>query len=154
VPAGHEQASAFGDFRTYETTFAAMGDDDLVEVQLISERGHHAHFAMDRQLAARVANDLERQRSVSSYKERQLSKSSYHDRFLKAPPPKLAPLAVPGTDVFFTVDEALDVNVEQETGGDRIVLDMSSDEASLHITMQGGVAVALWRFLARAAGRR
>lgn len=55
--------------------------------------------------------------------------------------------------MFFTVHEALDVNVKQETGGDRIVLDIWSDEASLDITMQGGVAMALWRFLARAARR-
>ena len=109
---------------------------------------------MDRQLGARVAKDLEQQLSEASYEERQLSKSSYHDRFLLAPPPKLAPLAVPGTDVFFTVDEAPTVEVRQETGGDRIVLDIWSDEASLRITMQGGVAVALWRFLAHAAGRR
>jgi hypothetical protein len=153
VPASRERPSARGDFRTYETTFAAMGDGDLVEVQLISERGDDAHFAMDRQLAARVANDLERQLSESSYQERQLSKSSCHDRFLLSPPPKLAPLAVPGTDVFFTFDEALRVKVKQVTGGDRIVLGIWSDEASLRITMQGGVAVALWRFLARAAGR-
>jgi hypothetical protein len=136
--------SAYGDFRTYYTTFAAFGDGDVVEVQLISELGHHAHFAMDRELAARVAYDL----------ERQLSEADRHDRGLSFRPPKLAPLADPGgTDVCFTGDEALRVMVKQETGGDRIVLGIWSDEATLHITMQSGVAVAVWRFLARAAGR-
>jgi hypothetical protein len=153
-PAGLERPSGRGDFKTHETTFAALGGGDVVEVQLISERGAHAHFAMDRQLAGHVANDLERQLSESSYLERRLSKSTYHDRFLLSPPPKLGELALPGTDVFFTLDEAPTVKVKQETGGDRIVLSIRSEEASLRITMQGGVAVALWRFLARAAGRR
>ena len=152
-PAIPEKASAIGGFRTYETTFAAMGDGDLVEVQLISERGDHAHFAMDRRVAARVAQDLERQLAEASSQERLLSKASYHyDRFLGSPPPKLAPLAVPGTDVFFTFGETPHVTVEQAT--DRIALCIWSEDASLNITMQGGVAAALWRFLARAAGRR
>ena len=76
-PAIPEKASAIGGFRTYETTFAAMGDGDLVEVQLISERGDHAHFAMDRRVAARVAQDLERQLSEATSQERLLSKASY-----------------------------------------------------------------------------
>jgi hypothetical protein len=154
APAGPEQPSGFGDFRTYETTFAALGDGSLVEVQLISVRGDHAHFAMDRQLGARVAKDLERQLTEASDEERQLSGSSHHDRFLLAAPPTLAQIAVPGTDVFFTLDEAPTVRVTRESGGDRIILDIRSDEASLRITMQGGVAAALRRFLARAGKER
>lgn len=154
VPAGPEQPHAFGDFRTYETTFAALGDGAVVEVQLISERGDHAHFAMDRQIAAVVAKELERQLTEASNEERRLSGSSHHDRFLLAAPPTLAQLAVPGTDVFWTIDEAPTVRVTQEPSGDRIVLHIRSDEASLRITMQGGVAGALRRFLARAGRPR
>jgi hypothetical protein len=144
ISASLGRSSAGGDFRTYETTFAAMGDGPVVEIQLISEQGYRAHFAMDRELAARIAHDL----------EGQLSEPYRRERFHLLRPPKLAPFDVVETDVFFTVDEALRVTVMQETpGGDRIVLAIWSDEASLRITMQVGVAVAVWRFLALAAGR-
>ena len=143
IPASAGRPSAGGDLRTYETTFAAMGDGPVVEVQLISEQGYHAHFAMDRKLAARIAHDL----------EGQLPEPYRRERFHLLRAPKLAPFDVVETDVFFTVDEALRVTVKQETGRDRIVLGISSDEAYLRITMQVGVAVAVWRFLALAAGR-
>jgi hypothetical protein len=119
---------------------------------LISERGDLAEFAMDRQLAAQVAEDLERQLSEASNEDRKLSRSSHHDRFLLSPPPALGTLAVPRADVFFAFDEVPRVRVQQET--DRIRLGMWSGEATLNITMQGGVAVAVWKFLARAGRLR
>jgi hypothetical protein len=154
VGAAATVAWAVGDFRTYETTFAAFGDGDVVEVQLISERGDHAHFAMDRQLAAVVAKELERQLTEASTDDRRRSGSSHHDRFLLSPPPRLVPFQDSETDVFWTFDEAPKVRVTQEEpSGDRIVLSIRSNEASLGITMQGGVANALRKFLARAGGR-
>ena len=68
------------------------------------------------------------------------------------PPPKMVRLAVRGTDVFFPIEDAPQVRVEQEHGGDRIGVSVSSSEAWLHITMQVGVAAALQEFLSGAPG--
>jgi hypothetical protein len=152
LPASPVRPFAFGDFRTYETTFAALGDGAFVEVQLISERGDRAHFGMDRPLAAVVAKELERQLTEANKEERQRSRSRHHDRFLLSARPKLAQLVAPGTGVFWTVDESPSLRVSQHE--DRIFLTVRSDEASLGISMQGGVAAAVQRFLARAGRAR
>jgi hypothetical protein len=54
--------------------------------------------------------------------------------------------------VFFAVEEHPRVNVEIESGGDRIRLMVLNREASLHITMQLGVAAALHQVLVPAIG--
>jgi hypothetical protein len=136
---------ASGDFRTYETTFAAV-DGGLLEVRVTSERGDAAQFAFEDETAARVAREL----------ERQLSEPYYRYSFLNSRPPgpNVAALGAPGCDVCFLDAEKPTVRAEQEAGGDRIVLQVWSDDASLNIAMQVGVAIALRDFLSEAADAR
>ena len=131
---------ASGDFRTYETTFAALGDG-LSEVRLTSERGYLAQFAFEDQTAASVAREL----------ERELSEPYYRYSFIesRSPAPKTASLTDPGCDVCFLDEERPTVQVAREPSGDRIILNVWSDEASLNIAMQVGVAIALWQFLSQ-----
>jgi hypothetical protein len=113
---------------------------------LTSERGDLAQFAFEDETAARVAREL----------ERQLSEPYYRYSFVKSrpPSPNVAPLRAPGCDVCFLDAEKPTARVEQEPGGDRVVLQVWSDEASLNITMQVGVAIALWDFLSQVAVAR
>jgi hypothetical protein len=137
-----KQASAIGDFRTYETTFAASVTDDVFEVRLTSTRGYIAHFAINAALAASLAATL----------EHHLSQPYFRDRFLirRPPPPDFEPLLAASTDVFFTAAEPPYVRLEQEPSGDRLVLMVHRPGASLHITMQVGVAIALYDVVCRA----
>jgi hypothetical protein len=134
------RASATGDFRTYETTFATLAFDDIYEVRLASDSGAMAHFAIDAQLAPRLAGEFKRQLSTPYYRHVLLGQ--------RPSSPRREPLGEPGTHIFFTAADQPRFSVEREREGDRLVLMLFDAETSLHITLQVGVALDLCDFFA------
>jgi hypothetical protein len=114
--------------------------DDIYEVRLATDGGDSAHFAVDAQLAPRLAAEL----------ERQLSTPYYRHLFLGQRPsrPRRARLGDPGTQIFFAAADRPHLSVERERDGDRVVLMLFDTEAALHITLQAAVAIALYEFFA------
>jgi|HubBroStandDraft_6_1064221.scaffolds.fasta_scaffold667842_2 hypothetical protein len=138
TPVASIRARAIGDFRTYETTLGTLAFDDIYEVRLASDAGHIAHFAVDTQLAPRLAAELRRQLSAPYYRHEFLGQW--------ASGPRRALLGEPGTNIFFAAEDHPHLSIEQERGGDRIVLMLFDAEASLHITLQVGIAIDLYEF--------
>lgn len=134
------RAQAAGDFRTHETTLQTLAFEDIYEVRLASDSGATAHFAVDTQLAPRLASELERQLSAPYYRHALLGQTQTR--------PRREPLGDPGTHIFFTVADQPRLSVEREQDGDRLVLLLFDAETSLHITLQVGVAVELYEFFA------
>jgi hypothetical protein len=134
------RASVTGDFRTYETTFATMAFDDVYEVRLASDSGAMAHFAVDAQLAPRLAGEFKRQLSTPYYRHVLLGQ--------RPSSPRREPLGDPGTHIFFTAADQSHLSVEREREGDRMVLMLFDAETSLNITLQVGVALDLYDFFA------
>ncbi len=133
------RASAGGDFRTYETTLCTLAFEDIYEVRLSSDAGGAAHFAVDAQLASRLAVEL----------KRQLSAPSAHGVLRRCPSsPRRAYLEDPGTHIFFAALDHPKLSVEQD--GDRIVLMLFDAETALHVSFQAGVAIDLYDFFALA----
>lgn len=133
------RARAAGDFRTHETTLWTLAFDDIYEVRLASDAGDTAHFAVDAELAPRLAVELNRQLAASD-----------HHEFLGHRPssPRRACLGEPGTHIFFAAMDRPQLSIERERGGDRIVLMLFDAHTSLHITFQVGIAIDLYEFFA------
>lgn len=134
---------AAGDFRTHETTLATRAASYTLEVALMSTQGRVAHFAVDTDLGRRLAAALG---EILSQPDRRYTHTG-SPRI-----PAMTPLDASGTDVFFTVEDEPLLRVEQEPDGDRIVLVLSSAEASVHLTMHRGVALGLQQFFAGGTG--
>ena len=101
--------SAGGDFRTYETTCAVRTGGSISAVRLTSALGYVAQFAVDSEIARRVARELDRQLGEPYYANQRLVSES--------PGPARATLIRSGTDVFFPIEETPRIRVEQEPGG-------------------------------------
>jgi hypothetical protein len=134
------RARAGGDFRTHETTLCTLAFEDIHEVRLSSDAGEMAHFAVDAQLATRLAVEL----------KRQLFAPHDHKVLRQCPSsPRRAQLGDPGTHIFFAALDHPTLSVEQH--GDRIVLMLFDAETSLHVSFQAGIAADLYEFFATAS---
>jgi hypothetical protein len=133
------RASAGGDFRTYETTLCTLAFEDIYEVRLSSDAGKTARFAVDAQLAPRLAAEL----------RRRLPGPHAHEVLRQCPSsPRREPLGEPGTHIFFTALDCPNLTVERD--GDRIVLMLFDAQTSLHVSFQAGIAIDLYAFFATA----
>jgi hypothetical protein len=146
APAASRPPSAHGDFKDRDTSVAAATEGGIVSIRLTSARGDLAHIAVDLRTAAVVAQNLSARIA-----------DPYFESFFPAPAERSIPtgaLKNLETDLFFPKDDEPRVLVNKDPDDDLIALRIRSGEASLHISMQVGVAFMLARlcFAAAAAG--
>jgi hypothetical protein len=115
----------------------------IVTIRLTSAGGAVAHFAVDAATAAVVARGLA---------------SRIAEPYFQSSFPVPAERALPtgelerlDTDVFFAKDDEPRIHVTKDPADDRIAMRLWSHEASLHISMQVGVAFTLERLFSAAA---